>query len=59
MNALKSSVIALVLAPWLELLASNGVSVQPVGTGSLDAATVTATFPITGGTLNGSAALMH
>jgi hypothetical protein len=41
------------------LLASNGVSVQPVGTGSLDAATVTATFPITGGTLNDSAALIE
>lgn len=39
------------------LLVSNGIAVQPVGTGSL--AGVTATFPITGGTLNGSDALIE
>lgn len=41
------------------LLAANGVTVQPVGTAALDATTVTATFPITGGTLNGSDALIE
>lgn len=41
------------------LLAANGVAVQPVGTGSLDAATVTAAFPITGGSLGASGALIE